>query len=75
MEDGIPRWLQYCHKTCCEKGGRRRRWACRVQRWHHRGNVVFWTGGLVYDTVIVCLNTNIFLFLLSIFLDFIFLFI
>ena len=22
-----------------------------VQRWHHRGDVVFWTGGLVYDTM------------------------
>ena len=21
VEDGIPRELQYCHKTCCEKGG------------------------------------------------------
>jgi len=20
-EDGIPGWLQHCHKTCCEKGG------------------------------------------------------
>ena len=23
-----------------------------VQRWHHCGDVVFWTGGLVYDTFI-----------------------
>jgi len=21
MEDGIPRWLQHCHKICCEKDG------------------------------------------------------
>ena len=35
--------------TCCEKGGRRGRRACRVQRWHHRGDVVFQTGGLAYD--------------------------
>jgi len=21
MEDRIPRGLQHCHKTCCEKGG------------------------------------------------------
>jgi len=21
MEDGIPRRLQHCHKTCCKKGG------------------------------------------------------
>ena len=34
---------------CCEKGGRRGRWAYRVQRWHHRGDVVFRTGGLAYD--------------------------
>jgi len=19
VEDGIPRWLQHCHETCCEK--------------------------------------------------------
>ena len=51
MEDGIPRGLQHCHKTCCEKGGCHGRWACMVQRWHHYGDVVFWTGGLVYDTL------------------------
>ena len=50
MEDGIPRGLQHCHKTCCEKGGRHGRRACMIWRWHHRGDVVFWTGGLVYDT-------------------------
>ena len=49
MEDRISGRLQHRHKTCCEKGGRRGRQACRVQRWHHRGNVVFWTSGLVYD--------------------------
>ena len=41
MEDGIPRGLQHRHKMCCEKGGRRGRQACIVQRWHHRGDVVF----------------------------------
>ena len=50
MENGIPRGLQHRHKTCCEKGGRCGRRACRVQRWHHRGDVVFRTGGLVYDS-------------------------
>ena len=49
MEDGIPGGLQYRYETCCEKGSRRGRRACRVQRWHHRGDVVFRTGGLVYD--------------------------
>ena len=49
MEDGIPEGLQHRHKTCCKKGGRRGKWACMVWRWHHRGDIVFWTGGLVYD--------------------------
>jgi len=49
MEDGISGGLQHCHKTCCEKGGCHGRWACMVQRWHHRRDVVFRTGGLVYD--------------------------
>ena len=52
MEDGIPGRLQHRHMTCCEKGGRRGRRACRVQRWHHHGDVVFWTGGLVYDRML-----------------------
>jgi len=52
MEDGISGRLQHCHETCCEKGGRRGRQACRVQRWHHRGDVVFRTGGLVYDNAV-----------------------
>ena len=51
MEDGISGGLQHCHTTCCEKGGHCGRQACMVQRWHHRGNVVFWTGGLVYDNL------------------------
>ena len=50
MEDRISGELQHCHKTYCEKGGHRGRQAYRVQRWHHHGDVVFWTGGLVYDT-------------------------
>ena len=28
IEDRIPGGLQHCHKTCCEKGGCRGRWAC-----------------------------------------------
>jgi len=49
MEDGIPRRLQHRHEMCCEKDGCCGRRACMVQRWHHCGDVVFWTGGLVYD--------------------------
>ena len=51
MEDRIPGGLQHRYETCCEKGGRRGRRACMVQRWHHRGDVVFQTGGLVYDSI------------------------
>ena len=40
MEDGIPRRLQHCHKTCCEKGGRHGRQACMVQKWFHHRDVV-----------------------------------
>ena len=57
MEDGISGGLQHRHMTCCEKGGRHGRRACRVQRWHHCGDVVFRTGGLVYDTD-GCFNDN-----------------
>ena len=32
MEDGIPGGLQHHYETCCEKGGRRGRRACMVQR-------------------------------------------
>jgi len=53
MEDGISGGLQHRHKTCCEKGGHRERRACIVQRWHHCRDVVFWTGGLVYDNLAV----------------------
>ena len=49
MEDGISGGLQHCYKMCCEKGGCRGRQACMCQRWHHRGDVVFRTGGLVYN--------------------------
>ena len=49
MEDGIPGGLQHRHKTYCEKGGHHGRQACMVQRWHHHRDVVFRTGGLVYD--------------------------
>ena len=51
MEDGISRGLQHCHEMCCEKGGCHGRRACMVQRWHHHGDVVFQTGGLVYDSI------------------------
>jgi len=30
MEDRIPRGLQHCHKTCCEKGGHHGRQACII---------------------------------------------
>ena len=49
VEDGISGGLQHRHNTCCEKGGRHGRWACMVQRWHHRGDVVFRIGGLAYN--------------------------
>ena len=32
IENRIPRGLQHCHKTCCEKGGHYRRQACIIQR-------------------------------------------
>jgi len=32
MEDGIPGWLQHCHKTYCKKGGCCGRWACIIWR-------------------------------------------
>ena len=57
MEDGIPGRLQHHHETCCEKGGHRGRRACRVQRWHHCGDVVFRTGGLVYDSDVTSFRT------------------
>ena len=50
MEDGIPGGLQHRHEMCCEKGGHCGRRACMCQRWHHRRDVVFRTGRLVYDT-------------------------
>ena len=53
MEDGIPGGLQHHHEMCCEKGGCRGRWACMVQRWHHYRDVVFRTGGLVYNILLV----------------------
>jgi len=49
MEDGISGGLQHRHKTCCEKGGRRGRRACMVQRWHHRRDAVFRIGRLAYN--------------------------
>ena len=32
MEDGIPRWLQYCHEICYENCGCHGRWACMIWR-------------------------------------------
>ena len=32
VEDGIPRGLQHCHKTCCKKGGCHERWAYMIWR-------------------------------------------
>jgi len=32
MEDGIPRWLQHCHETCCKKSGYCGRQACMFWR-------------------------------------------
>ena len=40
MEDGIPRWLQHYHKTCCEKDGHCERQACMFWRCLHYGDVV-----------------------------------
>ena len=40
MEDGISGELQHRHEMCCEKGGRRGRRACMVQRWFHHGDVI-----------------------------------
>ena len=59
MDDGIPGGLQHRHKTCCKKGGRRGRRAYRVQRWHYHGDVVFRTGGLAYDNILVCNKNSI----------------
>jgi len=50
MEDGISGGLQHRYETCCEKGGRCGRRACIFWRRHHRGDVVFQTGGPAYDT-------------------------
>ena len=58
MEDRISGGLQHRHKTCCKKGGCRGRRACKVQRWHHRGDVVFQTGGLVYDKDLESLSAS-----------------
>jgi len=40
MEDRIPGWLQYCHKTCYEKDGCHERWACMFLKCLHHGDVV-----------------------------------
>jgi len=40
MEDRIPRWLQHCHKTCCEKGGCCGRQACIIKRQYHHRDVI-----------------------------------
>ena len=40
IEDRIPRWLQYRHKTCCEKGNCCGRRACMIWRWLHYRDIV-----------------------------------
>ena len=32
VEDRISGWVQYRHKTCCEKGGRHGRWDYMIWR-------------------------------------------
>ena len=45
VEDRIPRWLQYYHKTCCEKDGCYGRQTCIIQRWYYCGDVISrWVG-------------------------------
>ena len=61
MEDRIPGGLQHRHKTYCEKGGHCGRRACMVRRWHHRRDVVFQTGGLVYDSYFYYMIKNSYL--------------
>jgi len=41
MEDRISGRLQHRPETCCRKGGRCGRQACMVQKWFHRGDIVF----------------------------------
>jgi len=40
MEDRIPRGLQHCHKTCCEKSGHCRRQACINRRLYHHRDII-----------------------------------
>jgi len=40
VEDRILRWLQYCYKMCCKKGGYCGRWACIIWRWYHCRDVI-----------------------------------
>ena len=40
MEDGIPRWLQHCYKTCCKKSSCHGRQACMIRRWFHCGDII-----------------------------------
>jgi len=40
MEDGILRWLQHRHETCCEKGGHHGRQAYMTQRWFYHRDVI-----------------------------------
>jgi len=59
MEDGIPGGLQHRHKMCCKKDGHRGRRACIVRKWFHCGDVIFQTGGLVYDMSTLSSYNNI----------------
>ena len=40
IEDRIPRQLQYCHETCCKKGGCYGRQACMIWRQFHCRDVI-----------------------------------
>ena len=48
MEDRISGGLQYCHETCCGKGGCHGRWAYDLKVVSPWGRY-FQTGGLAYD--------------------------
>ena len=54
MEDGIPRQLQHCHKTCCKKGGCCGRWACIILEMISLWECNFQTDGLAYNIEYYC---------------------
>ena len=51
MEDGIPGWLQHCHKIYCKKDGHYRRQACIIGRWYHYEDVISGWVDLVYNSI------------------------